>query len=63
MKALILSLLGAASLLCLVFAWVSNARHTRELNRLGIVYGCKRWPGEDNRSYHLRLRARIWSTP
>lgn len=66
MKILVIALLSSASLLCLVFAWISNARYTRELNRLGVVYGCRRWPEEDNQSYHLRMRARIgnhWSAP
>jgi hypothetical protein len=63
MKALVISLLSAASLLCFVFAWISNARHTRELDRLGIAYGCKRWPEEGNRNYYRRLQARIgWRT-
>lgn len=63
MKALAISLLGAAALLCFVMTWISNTRYTRELNRLGTIYGCKRWPEETNRSYHFRLRARIWSAP
>lgn len=66
MKILVIFLLSSAALLCLVFAWISNARWTRELDRLGIVYGCKRWPEEDNQSYHLRMRSRIgnrWRTP
>ena len=66
MRILFVSLLGLGALACFVFAWISGARHTQELDRLGVVYGCQRWPGEDNRSYHLRLRARInncWRAP
>lgn len=63
MEIVIVCLLAVASALCFVFAWVSNARYTRELNRLGGVYGCTRWPEETNRNYHTRLRARIWSAP
>ncbi|HEY6117009.1 MAG TPA: hypothetical protein VI172_13725 [Candidatus Dormibacteraeota bacterium] len=58
-RILVVSLLVLGALACFVFAWLSNARHTRELDRLGVVYGCKRWPQEDNRSHYCRLRARI----
>lgn len=63
MKALAISLLSAGGLLCFVFAWISNARYTRELNRCGVIYGCERWPEEPNSSYHLRLWARIGHRP
>lgn len=59
MKVLVIALLGLASMLCFVFAWLSNTKLTRELDRLGLVYGCKRWTEETNNSYHLRLQRRI----
>ncbi len=52
-------ILPFVAFLCFVAAWRSNARNTRELNRLGEVYRCERWPEETNNSYHRRLRARI----
>ena len=52
-----LLLLGAAS--CLVGAWVSNARWTRQLNAWGRDLHCRRWPDETNNRYYQRLRARI----
>ncbi|HEX6022576.1 MAG TPA: hypothetical protein VFZ00_11315 [Solirubrobacter sp.] len=58
-RILVVSLLGLASLMCLVGAWIENRRWTRELDRSGAEHGCKRWPGETNNHYHMRLRARI----
>lgn len=59
MKVLIVALLCLASAVCFIGAWISNARNTIELDRLGKVWCCKRWPGETNNSYHQRLQARI----
>ena len=62
MKIFAVSLLGLGAVVCFIGAWLSNARWTRELDRWGHIYGCKRWPDETNNSYYQRLRARIgWS--
>jgi hypothetical protein len=58
-RIIVVSLLCVAGVLCFVFAWISGARHTRELDRIGVIFRCKRWPDENNRSYHQRLRARL----
>jgi hypothetical protein len=63
MRILAVLLLSAGALACLVGAWVSNRRLTRQLDNLGIAYGCKRWPHETNNSYYERLRARIGWRP
>ena len=63
MKAIVIVLLCAGSLSCFVGAWVSNARLTRQLDSLGLAYGCRRWPGETNNNYHRRLQARIGWRP
>lgn len=62
MKIIVISLLGIAALACFVGAWIANRRLTRDLDRRGLEYGCKRWPHETNNDYYQRLRARIgWS--
>lgn len=57
-RILFVSLLIFTALACFVLAWRSNARWTRELNRWGVIYHCKRWPQETNKNYYVRLRAR-----
>ena len=59
MRILVVSLLAAGGIACFVGAWLSNVRHTRELDKLGRDHGCARWAHETNNSYYLRLRARI----
>jgi HAMP domain-containing protein len=59
MRFVLVALLVASGLACFVGAWFSNARWTRQLDNLGIAYGCKRWPRETNNHYHRRLQTRI----
>jgi hypothetical protein len=60
-RLLIPIVLGAGGIACLVLAWFSHDRNTRELNRLGRIYSCERWVNESNHSYHQRLQKRIFS--
>lgn len=53
------SLLASGGVGCFVLAWFENRRWTRYLDDLGVSYHCKRWPGETNNHYHMRLQARI----
>lgn len=50
---------GIAGAFVVAVAWISHAQRTRDLDRMGKLYGVGRWEGEPNNHYLHRIYDRI----